>query len=120
MNTYFVVTQADIEENGHFLYPNAIFSDDNGNTQLCINGEEARQLLAEDVAEMCSNGTSFAINDGEYVTFDPVDYEGEEDVLRIKIIEYVLQNMKPESGQYAEISFSGGNKRNYTINSITI
>lgn len=126
MNTYFIVTQADIDEKGHFLYPNAIFSDDNGNTQLCINGEEARQLLAEDVAAMCGDVATMrsygtvAINGGECVRFEPADYEGKEDAFRNRIIEYVLQNMKPDSGQYVEISYDSGSKRNYTINSITI
>ena len=86
MTKYYIVTQADTDANGDFEYPVGIFADDDGNTQLCINAEEARQLIAEELAEMCETNVPFSLNDGEAVEFD----------LKSKIIEYVLQNMKPE------------------------
>ena len=115
MKKYYIVTQADTDANGDFEYPVGIFSDDNGNTQLCINAEEARQLIAEDLAVMCeasgrAGGREFSLNGGDVVAFD----------LGSKIIEYVLQNMKPEDGQYAIIQFSDGSQRLYTLNTITI
>ena len=110
MQKYYIVTQADTEDNGHFLYANGVFQDDNGNTQLCINAEEARQLIAEDVAEMCHDGTPFGINEDE-----EVEIRGKK-----RIINFVLKHMKPEAGQFAEVMFYDGSKRNYTINEITI
>jgi hypothetical protein len=110
MTKYYIVTQADTDANGDFEYPVGIFADDDGNTQLCINAEEARQLIAEELAEMCETKIPFSLNDGEAVEFD----------LKSKIIEYVLQNMKPEDGQYAIIQYSDGSQRLYTLNSITV
>ena len=115
MTQYYIVTQADTDANGDFEYPVGIFADDNGNTQLCINAEEARQLIAEDLAAMCeasgrTGGREFSLNGGEVVAFD----------LRSKIIEYVLQNMKPEDGQYAIIQYADGSQRLYTLNTITV
>lgn len=110
MKKYYIVTQADTDSNGDFEYPVCIFSDDNGDTQLCINAEEARQLIAEELAEMCEPNVPFSLNGGDVVAFD----------LGKKIFEYVLQNMKPEDGQYAIIQYSDGEQRLYTLNSITV
>lgn len=110
MTKYYIVTQADTDANGDFEYPVGIFADDDGNTQLCINAEEARQLIAEELAEMCETNVPFSLNGGEEVVFH----------LKSKIIEYVLQNMKPEDGQYATLRYSDGEQRLYTLNSITV
>jgi hypothetical protein len=110
MTKYYIVTQADTDSNGDFEMPTGIFADDDGNTQLCINAEEARQLIAEDLANMCDPNVPFSLNGGEVVAFH----------IKSKIIEYVLQNMKPENGEYAIIQFGSGDQRLYTLNSITV
>ena len=115
MKKYYIVTQADTDDNGDISSPVGIFADENGDTQLFINAEEARQHIAEELAVMCEpsgriSGREFSLNDGDVVAFD----------LGSKIIEYVLQNMKPEDGQYAIIQFYGGGQRIYTLNSITV
>lgn len=110
MKTYFIVTQADTDENGHFQYANGVFQDDDGNTELYINAEEARESLAKDVAEMCKGGNAFSVNDGEEVAFETWK----------EVYEYVMKNLEPKGGQYVLVMFSDGSERNYTINSITI
>lgn len=115
MKKYYIVTQADTDDNGDFASPVDIFADEAGNTQLYINAEEARQRIAEELAVMCEpcgriSGREFSLNGGEVVAFD----------LGSKIIEYVLQNMKPEDGQYAIIQFYEGGQRIYTLHSITV
>ena len=104
------MTQADISDNGHFMEPTGVFQDDDGNTELYINAEEARESLAKDVAEMCKEGNAFAVNDGEEVAFETWK----------EVYEYVMKNLEAESGQYVLVMFSDGSERNYTINSITI
>lgn len=59
MRKYYIVTQADISDNGHFQYANGVFQDDVGNPELYINAEEARESLAKDVDEMCKEGNAF-------------------------------------------------------------
>lgn len=59
MRKYYIVTQADISDNGHFMEPTGVFQDDDGNTELYINAEEARESLAKDVDEMCKEGNAF-------------------------------------------------------------
>lgn len=110
MRKYYIVTQADISENGHFMKPTGVFQDDDGNTELYINAEEARESLAKEVAEMCKEGNVFAVNDGE-----EVDFESWEEVY-----EYVMKHLEPTDGQYVVVMYSDGSERNYTINSITI
>jgi len=110
MTKYYIVTQSDTDANGDFEYPVGIFAEENGNTQLCTSPEEARQLIAEDLAEMCETNVPFSLNGGEEVVFHD----------KHKIIEYVLQNMKPEDGQYATLRYSDGEQRLYTLNSITV
>lgn len=110
MRKYYIVSQADTDENGHFQYANGVFQDDDGNTELYINAEEARESLAKDVAEMCKEGNAFAVNDGEEVAFETWK----------EVYEYVMKNLKPESSQFVEVIWGDGSKRCYTINSITI
>lgn len=110
MRKYYIVTQADISDNGHFMEPTGVFQDDDGNTELYINAEEARESLAKDVAEMCKEGNAFAVNDGEEVAFETWK----------EVYEYVMKNLKPESSQFVEVIWGDGSKRCYTINSITI
>lgn len=110
MRKYYIVTQADISDNGHFMEPTGVFQDDDGNTELYINAEEARESLAKDVAEMCKEGNAFAVNDEEEVAFESWK----------EVYEYVMKHLEPESGQYVLVMFSDGSERNYTINSITI
>ena len=110
MRKYYIVTQADISDNGHFMEPTGVFQDDDGNTELYINAEESRESLAKDVAEMCKEGNAFAVNDGEEVAFETWK----------EVYEYVMKNLEAESGQYVLVMFSDGSERNYTINSITI
>lgn len=110
MRKYYIVTQADISDNGHFMEPTGVFQDDDGNTELYINAEEARESLAKDVAEMCKEGNAFAVNDGEEVAFETWK----------EVYEYVMKNLEPKGGQYVLVMFSDGSERNYTINSITI
>ena len=110
MQKYYIVTQADTDENGHFQYANGVFQDDDGNTELYINAEEARESLAKDVAEMCKEGNAFAVNDEEEVAFESWK----------EVYEYVMKHLEPRGGQYVLVMFSDGSERNYTINSITI
>lgn len=110
MKTYYIVTQADTDENGHFQYATGVFQDDDGNTELYINAEEARESLAKDVAEMCKDGNAFVVNDGEEVAFETWK----------EVYEYVMKNLEAKSGQYVLVMFSDGSERNYTINAITI
>ena len=110
MRKYYIVTQADTDEDGHFQYANGVFQDDDGNTELYINAEEARESLAKDVAEMCKDGEEFALNDEAEVHFNSWK----------EVYEYVMKNLKPESSQFVEVIWGDGCKRCYTINSITI
>lgn len=110
MRKYYIVTQADTDEDGHFQYANGVFQDDDGNTELYINAEEARESLAKDVAEMCKEGNAFSVNDEEEVAFETWK----------EVYEYVMKHLEPKGGQYVLVMFSDGSERNYTINSITI
>ena len=110
MRKYYIVTQADISDNGHFMEPTGVFQDDDGNTELYINAEEARESLAKDVAEMCKEGNAFAVNDDEEVAFETWK----------EVYEYVMKHLEPKSGQYVLVMFSDGSERNYTINAINI
>ena len=110
MRKYYIVTQADTDEDGHFQYANGVFQDDDGNTELYINAEEARESLAKDAAEMCKEGNAFAVNDEEEVAFETWK----------EVYEYVMKHLEPKSDQYVLVMFSDGSERNYTINSITI
>lgn len=110
MRKYYIVTQADLSDNGHFMEPTGVFQDDDGNTELYISAEEARESLAKDVAEMCKEGNAFAVNDDEEVAFESWK----------EVYEYVMQHLEPKGGQYVLVMFSDGSERNYTINSITI
>ena len=111
MQTYFIVTQADTNENGHIQYATGVFSDDAGNTELYINAEEARESIANDVANMVGDGSlDVAINDED--VFSVTSWK--------EAFEHVMKNMKPESGQYVLLTWSDGSERTYTINGITI
>ena len=110
MRKYYIVTQADISDNGHFMEPTGVFQDDDGNTELYINAEEARESLAKDVAEMCKDGEDFALNDEAEVHFNSWK----------KVYEYVMKNLKPKALQMVEVIWADGSKRCYTINAITI
>ena len=109
MRKYYIVTQADISDNGHFE-PTGLFQDDDGNTELYINAEEARESLAKEVAKMCEDGEDFALNDEAEVHFETWK----------EVYEYVMKNLKPEAYQMVEIIWGEGGKRCYTINEITI
>lgn len=111
MRKYYIVTRADLSDNGHFMEPTRVFQDDDGNTELYINAEEARESLAKDVAEMCKDGKEFALNDEAEVHFETWK----------EVYEYVMKNLKPEAYQMVEVIRGVyGSKRCYTINSITI
>lgn len=110
MRKYYIVTQADISDNGHFMEPTGVFQDEDGNTELYINAEEARESLAKDVAEMCKDGEDFALNDEGEVHFNTWK----------EVYEYVMKNLKPAACQFVEVIWGDGSKRCYTINAITI
>lgn len=111
MKTYYIVTQADTDENGHIQYATGVFSDANGNTELYINAEEAREAIAQDVANMVGDGSlDVAVNDEE--VFSVISWK--------EAFEHVMKNMKPESGEYVLLTWSDGSERTYTINKITI
>ena len=111
MKTYYIVTQADTDENGHIQYATGVFTDGDGNTELYTNGEEAREAIAQDVANMVGDGSlDFSINDED--GFTATSWK--------EAYEYVMNNMKPEAGQYVLLTWSDDSERTYTINAIQI
>ncbi len=111
MTTYYIVTQADTDANGHIQYATGVFANDDGHTELYINGEEARESIAQDVANMVGEDSlDFSINDED--EFTATSWK--------EAYEYVMKHMKPEASQYVLLTWSDGSERTYTINAIQI
>ena len=85
MKTYFIVVQADCGIDD-YLQNSTIFCDDNGNTELYINAEEAREAIARDVAKLVDVVSSLAFNDVD----DPINIDKACDT---GIIEAVIKGM---------------------------
>lgn len=112
MNTYFIVVQADTDAN-NMLTDSAIFSNDDGNTELYINAEEAREAIARD-AESAADAISELGFNGSYnqVEVDSVCKSG--------FIEAIIKGIEPEDGQFLWLSFGDGSQRTYTVKKVTI
>jgi hypothetical protein len=111
MTTYYIVTQADTDKNGHINDATGVFDNEDGNTELYINGEEARESIANEVANMV-DGTELNISINDADTFTATSWK--------EAYEYVMKNMKPEARQYVLLMWSDGSERSYTINAIQI
>ena len=112
MKTYFIVVQADCGTD-QYLQQSAIFCDKDGNTELYINAEEAREAIARDVAKVIDSVSSLSFNDSEEtINIDNACETG--------IVEAVIKCIEPADGQDVWLRFGDDSQRTYTIKAITI
>lgn len=112
MKTYFIVTQADTGSDG-ILQHSAIFCDCNGNTELYISAEEAREAIAREVERYAVVLRSISFNDSdENINVD--------DVYEAGLIQEVIKGIKAEDAQYVWCHFEDGSQRTYTIKAVTV
>lgn len=112
MKTYFIVVQADCGAD-QYLQHSAIFCDKDGNTELYINAEEAREAIARDVANVIDSVSSLSFNDSEEtINIDNACETG--------IVEAVIKGIEPANGQDVWLRFGDDSQRTYTIKAITI
>lgn len=62
MKTYFIVAQADTDSEG-YLKNSTILCDKDGNTELYVSAEEARESIAREVAKYADVMSSLSFND---------------------------------------------------------
>lgn len=112
MKTYFIVAQADTDSDG-CLKNTAIFCDNDGNTELYVSAEEARESIARTVAEFADVISALSFNDSlESIDLDAACETG--------LAQEVIKGIKAEDAQDVWLRFGDGSQRTYTINSITI
>ena len=110
MTNYYIVTQADVDAEGHIGSNTAVFTDEDGNTELYINAEEAREAIANEVANVGQGGVVLSMDGNE-----PTEY-----TLWSDIYTKILNGIDPEDGHFVKITFYDGAERTYTINRITV
>ena len=112
MKTYFIVAQADTDSEG-YLKNTAIFCDNDGNTELYVSAEEARESIARTVAEFADVMSSLSFND----SLVPIDLDAARET---GLVQEVIKGIKAEDAQDVWISFGDGSQRTYTIKALTI
>lgn len=121
MKTYFIVTQADTGSDG-ILQHSAIFCDNDGNTELYISAEEAREAIAREVEKYAVMLRSISFNDSdEIINVDDVFHEtGLIQELITGLIQEVIKGIKAEDAQDVWCLFEDGSQRTYTIKAVTV
>jgi hypothetical protein len=112
MKTYFIIAQADTDSEG-YLKNSAIFCDNNGNTELYVSAEEARESIAREVAEFADVITALSFND----SLVPIDLKSAREA---GLAQEVIKGINAEDGQDVWIRFGDGSQRTYTIKALTI
>ena len=112
MKTYYIVVQADCGTD-QCLQHSAIFCDKDGNTELYINAEEAREAIARDVANVIDSVLSLSFIDSE-------DIINIDNACETGIVEAVIKGIEPADGQDVWLRFGDESQRTYTIKAITI
>lgn len=112
MKTYFIVAQADTDSEG-YLKNSTILCDKDGNTELYISAEEARESIARTVAEFADVMSSLSFND----SLVPIDLDA---ACETGLVQGVIKGIKAEDAQDVWISFGDGSQRTYTIKALTI
>lgn len=112
MKTYFIVTQADTGSDG-ILQHSAIFCDNDGNTELYISAEEAREAIAREVEKHADVLRSISFNDSdETINVDDACENG--------LLQEVIKGIKAEDAQDVWCQFEDGSQRTYTIKAVTV
>lgn len=112
MKTYFIVVQADTDSEG-YLKNSAIFCDDNGNTELYVSAEEARESIAREVAIYADVISSLSFNDSGFtINIDAACETG--------LAQEVIKGLEAEDAQDVWIRFGDDSQRTYTIKALTI
>lgn len=112
MKTYFIVAQADTDSEG-YLKNSTILCDKDGNTELYVSAEEARESIARTVAEFADVMSSLSFND----SLVPIDLDA---ACETGLAQEVIKGIKAEDAQDVWISFGDGSQRTYTIKALTI
>lgn len=112
MKTYFIVVQADTGSDG-YLQKSAIFCDNDGNTELYISAEEARESIAREVAKYADVMCSLSFNDSE----ETINIES---ACETGLMQEVIKGIKAEDAQDVWIRFGDDSQRTYTIKAVTI
>lgn len=112
MKTYFIVVQADTGSDG-YLQNSTIFCDNDGNTELYISAEEARESIAREVAKYADVMSSLSFNDSE----ETINIEA---ACETGLMQEVIKGIKAEDAQDVWIRFGDDSQRTYTIKSVTI
>lgn len=112
MKTYFIVAQADTDSEG-YLKNSAIFCDKDGNTELYISAEEARESIARKVAEFADVITDLSFNDSP----GSIDLNA---ACETGLTQEVIKGIEAEDAHYVWIRFGDGSQRTYTIKALTI
>ena len=112
MTTYFIVVQADTGTD-QYLQKSAIFCDNDGNTELYISAEEAREAIARDVANVADSISSLSFNDAEETL-------NVEKACETGLMQEVIKGIEPADGQDVWIRFGDDSQRTYTIKAVTI
>ena len=112
MKTYFIVAQADTDSEG-YLKNSTILCDEDGNIEIYVSAEEARESIARTVAEFADVMSALSFNDSRV----PIDLDA---ACETGLVQEVIKGIEAEDDQDVWIRFGDGSQRTYTINSITI
>lgn len=112
MKTYFIVAQAGTDSEG-YLKNSAIFCDNDGNTELYVSAEEARESIARTVAEFADVITALSFND----SLASIDLKTARET---GLAQEVIKGIEAEDAQDVWIRFGDGSQRTYTIKALTI
>ena len=112
MKTYFIVAQADTDSEG-YLKNSTILCDKDGNTELYISAEEARESIARTVAEFADVMSALSFND----SLASIDLDAARET---GLVQEVIKGIKAEDAQDVWIRFGDGSQRTYTIKTLTI
>ena len=105
MKTYFIVAQADTDSDG-YLKSTAIFCDNDGNTELYVSAEEARESIARTVAEFADVMSSLSFND----SLVPIDLDA---ACETGLVQEVIKGIKAETLKMFGLA-SGTARREHT------
>lgn len=112
MKTYFIIAQADTDSED-ILQRSTILCDKDGNTELYISAEEARESIARTVAEFADVISALSFND----SLASIDLDAARET---GLVQEVIKGIKAEDAQDVWISFGDGSQRTYTIKALTI
>lgn len=112
MKTYFIVAQADTDSEG-YLKNTGFFCDTDGNTELYVSAEEARESIARKVAEFADVIAALSFND----SLESIDLNA---ACETGLTQEVIKGIEAEDAHYVWIRFGDGSQRTYTIKALTI